>query len=102
MIRRILPWVSGAVLVALYGYALVGPIGNLIGLPSMGFTIGAIGWFWLIAGIAAPPVALLIALLVGRGRTPAIRLLLLATGLTVLSLLQFQQTLLIPVTSYFA
>lgn len=101
MVRRVIPWVIAVLLTALYAYALVAPIGNLIGLPGMGFAIGLVGWFWLLVGVVLPPLAFVLAFLAGRGRPAMTRLTLLAAGLTVLALMQFQMVLLVPVTSYF-
>lgn len=101
MVRRVVPWVIGALLTGLYAYALVEPIGNLIGLPQLGFEITPLGWFWLVAGVALPVVAYAFALWIGRGRSAGARLTLLAAGLAVVAALQLEYLLLVQPSTFF-
>lgn len=101
MVRRIIPWVIGALITGLYGYALVAPIGNLVGLPQLGLAINPIGWFWLVAGVLLPPLAYALALWAGRGRAAATRLLALGTGLAAVAVLQLEIQLLVQTSTFF-
>jgi len=102
MVRRIAPWAIGALLVGLYGYALVAPVGNLVFLPQLGLEIAPIGWFWLVAGVVVPVLGLALALWAGRGRSAPRRLTVLAAGLAFVALLQLELLLLVDTASYFA
>lgn len=101
MVRRAAPWIIGAILTGLYAFALVAPIGDLIGLPQMGLELALVGWVWLVLAVIMPIAAYAIALLFGRGRSAAVRLLLLAAGLAVVAVLQLEMQLLAPLSSFF-
>lgn len=102
MIKRITHWVIGALLTAVYVFTMLAPFGDLMGLPQMGFAISPSGWFWLFAGVVLPPIVYALALIAGRKRTAVVRLMLLATGLLVVALLQLELLLLVPLSSFFA
>lgn len=102
MLRRAVPWIIGALLTGLYAFALVRPIGDLIGLPQLGLEIAPVGWLWLIVSVVIPVAAYAVALLFGRRRSAAVRLLLLATGLAVVAVIQLEMQLLTPLSSFFA
>lgn len=101
MVGRFAPWIVGVLITALYAVALIGPIGNLIGVPQLGLSITPVGWFWLLAGVLLPLLAYAIALWVGRGRTPTARLLVLGTGLAVVAALQLEMQLLVQTSTFF-
>lgn len=90
----IAPWIIGVLLVALYAYATVAAVGNYVGVSSMleflGMEIRPIAWVLLVAGVAIPAIALAVSLLLGRRKTPVVRLLLLGTGLCVTAALQLE------------
>lgn len=68
----------------LYALLLITPIANLVSLPDLYEFLGvadAVPWPLLIAGIVVPPVAFLVALLLGRGRPLFDRALVLTVGL---------------------
>jgi hypothetical protein len=73
-----------AVFALLYAYPLFEGISNLIALPpyyaQLGIA-GAVPWWLLVIGVAAPVLLYLAALVIGRGREPFPRALILAVGL---------------------
>lgn len=88
---RIAAWVAGILLVALYGYSVVAAVGNLVGMSGfLGAVFGPLPWMLLWAGAIVPVVALVVTLILGRGRTAGMRLLLLATGLCVAAAIQLE------------
>lgn len=100
-----LPWTIGLIITALYGYAVVAAAGNLVGMPqaavALGLTVTATGWAWLSLGVALPIVVFAVALLVARGRSSWVRILLLITGLCVVAVLQLDLMHLVPPSRYF-
>ncbi len=69
---------------ALHGYTLLQAISNLVALPDVYRLLGigdAIPWWLLIIGVAAPVLLFLAAVLLGRRRSLAHRVLLLAVSL---------------------
>lgn len=105
MTRRIVTWMVWAIVTALYGYMVVAAVGNLMLLPEMVATIGlnltGAGWFWLIFGVALPPIAYVLSLLAARRGSASVRLLALATGLCVVAAVQLEIALLVPQSSFF-
>lgn len=75
----------------LYGYDVWEAVSTLIELPrfydALGFTAAAVPWWLLIAGIALPPVAFVLALIVGRRRPLGQFALVLLLGLAVVAAL---------------
>ena len=67
----------------------------------MGLELAPVGWVWLVLAVIMPIAAYAIALLFGRGRSAAVRLLLLATGLAVVAVLPLEMQLLAPLSSFF-
>lgn len=68
----------------LHGYTLLRAVSNLVALPGVYELVGigdAVPWWLLIAGVATPVVLFVIAMLVGRRRSLAHRVLLLAVSL---------------------
>lgn len=81
VVSRIVVWVVFALL---YAYPLFEGISNLIALPPFydaNGIGGAVPWWLLIIGVAAPVLLYLAALWIGRGRELFARTLLLAVGL---------------------
>lgn len=68
----------------------------------MGLGITAVGWFWLWFGVVMPVVVFGVALVLGRGRGAALRLLVLAAGLCVVAAVQLEVALLVPQSTWFA
>lgn len=82
MAARIAGWGSAAVITALYIYAVVAAVGNLIGMIGfLGEALSPTAWAALVLGIVAPPIGFAAALWFGRGRSAGVRILLLAAGL---------------------
>lgn len=72
------------VFAVLFALALFGPISNLLALPAVydAYGIGdAVPWPLLILAIVVPPVLYLVGLLLGRGRPPFARALILTVAL---------------------
>jgi hypothetical protein len=68
----------------LHGYTLLLAVSNLVALPGVYESVGigdAVPWWLLIVGVTAPVVFFAVAVLLGRGRTLAHRVLLLAVSL---------------------
>lgn len=99
-------WVLGALLTLLYVYLVVAAIGNVIGLTDMataiGLTLTPVGWWWLMFGIALPIVVFMIALVIGRQRSAAVRVVVLAAGIAAVAAFQLEITHLVPQSSFFA
>lgn len=106
MVSRILTWVVGVLLGGLYLYATITGVGNLTGMlglsGALGTGLSVIGWVWLSVGILIPLVVLAAALLLGRGRSGGIRILLLAAGIAAVAVWQLDLMHVIPESSYFA
>ena len=78
---RIVVW---AVFALLYAYPLFEGISNLIAVPpyyDANGIGGAVPWWLLVIGVAAPVLLYLAALWIGRGRELFPRALILAVGL---------------------
>lgn len=105
MTRRIITWAVWAIITGLYAYMVVAAAGSLSLLPqmvdSMGMSMTGIGWFWLIFGVAVPPIAYVLSLLAARRRSAAVRLLALATGLAAAAAINLEVLLLVPQSSFF-
>lgn len=97
--------VFGVLVTLLYAYMVVAAVGNLTGITAMsgvlGLTLTGTGWFWLILGIALPPIGFAIALLLGRGRSLGLRVLVLAAGLASVAAIQLEILHLVPQSSFF-
>lgn len=68
----------------LFALALFGPISNLAALPGVydAYGIGdAVPWPLLVLAVALPPVLYLAGILLGRGRPPFARALILTVAL---------------------
>ncbi len=81
LVSRAILWLVFAIL---YAYPLFEGISNLIALPAVyqaGGAGGAVPWYLLIIGVAAPVILYAGALLLGRGRELFPRALMLAAGL---------------------
>ncbi|MGD9606511.1 MAG: hypothetical protein AB7V10_03410 [Leucobacter sp.] len=104
--ERIASWVLGVLLGLVYVYLVVAAVGNVIGIVEMsgllGLELGAIGWFWLVLGVALPVAAFVVALLIGRGRRAGARLLVLAAGIAAVAAIQLEVMHLVPQSSFFA
>lgn len=106
MAGRIVAWVVGVVLAAMYAYLVIAGVGNLLGMSEMaglmGFSLSGFGWFWLMFGIALPAVVFVLALLLGRRRRAGARVLMLAAGLALVAAIQLEVTHLVPQSGFFA
>lgn len=104
--ERIASWVLGVLLGLVYVYLVVAAVGNVIGIVEMsgllGLELNAIGWFWLVLGVALPVAAFVVALLIGRGRRAGARLLVLAAGIAAVAAIQLEVMHLVPQSSFFA
>lgn len=100
-----LSWIGIAVAAGLYVYAIWSAIGNIILLPKsaagFGLTVGAYGWFWLILQLVLPVLIAALAVLIGRKHSLPLRMLLLFSGIAVLSVFSIDMANSIPITSYF-
>lgn len=81
-----LGWRIGVAVVfaALYGWFLFAAASNLIALPALYTAQGFaeyIPWTTLVLGVVVPPVAYLVALLLGRRRTLSARVVVFSAGL---------------------
>ena len=106
MAGRIAAWVLGILITGLYGYTVVAGVGNLILLPQMGGAMGLgispLGWFWLVFGVALPVIVYALALVIARRRRAALRILVLAAGICLVSAVQLEVMVLVPQSSFFA
>ncbi|MCW2287308.1 hypothetical protein [Leucobacter luti] len=106
MVSRILAWGVGVLLCGLYLYATITGVGNLTGMlglsGALGTGLSVTGWIWLSVGILLPLLVLAAALVLGRGRKPGIRILLLAAGIAAIAVWQLDLMHVIPESSYFA
>ncbi|MGK0715550.1 hypothetical protein [Leucobacter sp. W1153] len=106
MAGRLTTWILGALVTVLYLYLVVAGVGNLLGLTEMsallGLSLTGTGWFWVVFGIALPVVGYAAALLIARGKSAALRVLVLATGLAVVAAVQLEVLHLVPQSSFFA
>lgn len=104
--ERIASWVMGVLLGLVYVYLVVAAVGNVIGIVEMsgllGLELNAIGWFWLVLGVALPVAAFVVALMIGRGRRAGARLLVLAAGIAAVAAIQLEVMHLVPQSSFFA
>ena len=102
---RITAWSVGIIITGLYAYTVVAAIGNFVMLPEMGAAAGygitPVGWWWLAFGVALPVVAYALALLIGRGRSASLRLLVLTAGICTVAALQLEVMHLVPQSSFF-
>ncbi|UOQ60497.1 hypothetical protein MUN76_00465 [Leucobacter rhizosphaerae] len=104
--RIVSAWIAGVLLGALYLYAAVAAVGNVLGMiglaGALGTGLSATGWLWLVLGVLIPLVVFGLALWLGRRRTAWTRILLLAAGIAVVAALQIDVMHVIPESSYFA
>lgn len=90
-VKLISAWIAGAAIAALSAYAVAAGIGNLMGMSSfLGDALGVLAWVLLGLSIFAPIGAFIVALVVARGRSAWVRVLLLATGLCVAAAVQLE------------
>jgi hypothetical protein len=68
----------------------------------MGLGITPSGWFWLGFGVLMPVVVYVLSLVIGRGRSAALRLLVIAAGLGVVAVVQLEVMHLVPQSGFFA
>ncbi|QIM16942.1 hypothetical protein G7067_11880 [Leucobacter insecticola] len=105
MLKTLTAWIVGLMLAALYVYAAVAAVGNLIGMigyaERLGLGLSVSGWAWLIAGIALPILILACALWTARRRAAWARILFLAVGVAVVSVVQIDVMYAIPTYTYF-
>ena len=76
---RVTGWVLAVVFAILFAAPLFQAISDLIAYPQ--YVGGRTPWWLLILAVLAPPVLYAAALLVGRGRTPVMRTVVLGTAL---------------------
>lgn len=90
-VKLISAWVAAVAILALYAYAVAAGVGNLLGMSSfLGDALGPLPWTLLGLAIFLPVGALVIALILARGRSAWVRVLLLATGLCVAAAAQLE------------
>lgn len=98
-------WVGITVAAGLYIYALWSAIGNIILLPQsaagFGLTVSPYGWFWLILQLVLPVLVAALAVLIGRKRPLPLRVLVLFSGIALVSVFSIDMANSIPITSYF-
>lgn len=103
--HSVLFWVAWAAVTGLYLYSLIAAIGNFLGMNTVAQALtgqlSISGTAWLSAGVVLPLLAFTMALLLGRGRSRTQKLLLLATGLCLLAVMQLNIMHLVPNSSYF-
>lgn len=81
---RIATWIAGILLLGLYVYATIAAVGNYVGMTTfLGGALGTLATTLLIVAIGVPAVALIVSLVIARGRGGLTRLLLVAAGLCV-------------------
>lgn len=84
--------VVAVVFAVLFGFALVSPVSELLALPGVydAYGIGdSTPWVLLIVNVALPVVLYVFGLLLGRGRPPFARALILTVGLAAAFALHF-------------
>lgn len=90
-VNVITAWIAGIAILALYAYAVAAGIGNFLGMSTfLGSALGPLPWALLGLAVLAPIAAFVISLVVARGRSAWVRLLLLATGLCVAAAVQLE------------
>ena len=91
MISKIAAWVVGLLSVVLYAYAVFSGVINVQGMLAQaeifGMSVSALGWMFIVAHLIIPVVLLAIALIVGRGTSAWLRVVILIAGLSVTGLL---------------
>lgn len=89
--KLISAWVASLAILVLYIYATIAALGNLLGMSTfVGTALGLIPWVLLGLQVLAPVIALVAALLVSRGRSAGMRVLLLATGICAAAAIQLE------------
>ena len=76
--------VVALVFAVLFALALVAPVSDLVALPGLyeAYGIGdAVPWPLLVLSVALPPLLYVVGLLLGRGRAPFARALILTVAL---------------------
>jgi len=84
---------------ALFALAELAAVSNLIALPQVYDALGvpeAVPWWLLVLGVAIPPAAFVVALLLGRRRPAGDRALLLLVGLAAAHALALSSVALAP------
>lgn len=82
--QKVFGWGVAGILTILYAYAVLAAVGNLIGMGRFfGEVFTPFTWAIISAGIAVPILAFTVALLLGRGKSGSLRILLLIAGLCV-------------------
>lgn len=76
---RATAWVLAIVFAVLFAAPLFQAVSDLVAYPQ--YVGDRTPWWLLIAAVVAPPALYVAGLLVGRGRTPAMRTILLGAGL---------------------
>lgn len=90
-LKVITAWIAGVVILALYAYAVAAGVGNLLGMSQfLGEALGPLPWALLGTAIAVPVIALIVSLIIARGKSAWVRVLLLATGLCVSAAVQLE------------
>lgn len=104
MLRTGLVWISGILIAVLYVFAAVTAVGNLLGMLGLAEEIGVglsvTGLIFLVIGITMPLLVLVLALMLGRGRPPGMKILLLVAGIALVAALQIDLMHLVPESFY--
>lgn len=103
---RVLAIAGYLLLTVLYGFALFQSVGNIVNMPALagqlGLSINLLGWMWLTIGVLIPIIGYLLSLWAGRRQNRVVRLLVLATGLGIVSIMQLNIMHVVPTSSFFA
>lgn len=90
-VKLVSAWTAGILLFALYVYATMAAVGNLVGMATfVGSALGPLPWALLGLQAAIPALALVTSLLISRGRSAGMRILLLAAGICVAAAIQLE------------
>lgn len=89
--KLISAWIAGLAIVVLYVYATIAALGNFFGMSDIvRSALGLMPWTLLILQVVAPAIALAVALILSRGRSAGMRVLLLATGICAAAAIQLE------------
>lgn len=103
---RIVFWLALVVTLLLFVYATVAAVGNVMGVyeftKALETSFSVFGLVWSAFTILMPLIVLIIMVLIGWGKQPLPRLLLLFAGLTIVSVWQLNMLHFVPVTALLA
>lgn len=91
---RLPVWITGVVFAILFAAPLFYALSNLIEYPAQ--VGGRTPWWLLVVGVVAPVVLFVGGVLVARGRTPVLRVVVLAAALGVANALTISEIAIAP------